>query len=374
MVRNRLSKPQADLVTDLAATVTIHDTIRDFISDYRAKDAADQTRYRYAHYMEDFAAWLEREGHPVDMASLQGKRGFRYVQSYLAYLRSGRAAAPGTVATAFRVIKTFWNWAVRESLDEDGEPGNPPYVRKAPTDFFTKSDRPKDVVADDIGEPFTDDEVKRILDAIGPPNSRRLEVLRNRAIVHTLLSSGVRRCELTRLLMSDFNPDTGVILVRRSTAKRTRRDDDARLTTLYGEAWREVNRYVRRLRAERLGSGPMFPSMRGAREYRGRPMRPDSITQLLQRIVESIQEACPNRACHAKGEGCSECVRYGGVHRFRATWACNQLRRGAAPSAVKEAGGWSSYEMVDRYSRKVRGEVALEEIRRVNRLGVSGRR
>lgn len=366
MAIKQLSKSQGDLGIDLAASVTIRETIQDFVRDYQARDAADSTRYRYRHHMEDFAAWLEANGHPVDMSSLQGKRGFRYIQGFLAHLRTERMAAPGTVATAYRVLKTFWNWCVRESTDEDDEPGLPPYIRKAPTDYFTKADRPKDVVADDVGEPLTDEEVKRILDAFGPPNSRKLEVLRNRAMIHTLLCAGVRRKELARLMVSDFNPDTGVIMVRRSVAKATRRDDDERLTTLFNSGWREVNRYVRLLRAEGRASGALFPSMKGPKGHRGTHMRPDSITQLLDRVVKDIQDACRNKGQHPDGEGCSECVRHGGVHRFRATWACNQLRRGAAPSAVKEAGGWASYDMLDRYSRKVRGEVAVEEIRRVN--------
>ena len=52
--------------------------------------------------------------------------------------------------------------------------------------------------------------------------------------------------------------------------------------------------------------------------------------------------------------------------RKLARWGAVPVPRGAAPSAVKEAGGWSSYDMLERYSRKVAGEVAVEEIKRVN--------
>jgi integrase len=282
-------------------------------------------------------------------------------------MRRETGAAPGTVATAFRALKTFWNWAVRESLDEDNEPSIPPFVRRSPMEFMAKTDTPRDIVADDVGEPFSDAEVARILAEIGPPNSKSLEVLRNRAMVHTLLASGVRRKELVGLLISDYNPDFGYITVRRSTAKQTRRSDDSRLTTLYGEAQKEVNRYVRRLRSEGKVNGPLFPSLRGGQtEHRGHHLRPDSVTQILDRIVKSIQAKCRLVDLHPESEGCAECIRYGGVHRFRATWACNQLRQGASPSAVKELGGWSTFQMVERYSRKVRGEVAIAEIKRVN--------
>ena len=251
MTNRTLSKSHGDhvigQVSDLASEVTIQETIRDFVADYAARDMAPSTVYRYRHYMEDYAAWLAREDSPADMGSLQGKRGFRYVQGYLAYLRKERSAAPGTVATAFRILRTFWNWCTRESLDDDDEAKNPPFVRKSPCDYFTKTEVPKDRVQDDIGEPYTPEEVKHILDAIGKPSSRDLEVLRNRAIVHVLLASGVRRKELTGLMVADYNTDNGVIEVRRSAAKQTRRADDSRMTTLYGEAMREVNRYVRHL-------------------------------------------------------------------------------------------------------------------------------
>jgi hypothetical protein len=86
----------------------------------------------------------------------------------------------------------------------------------------------------------------------------------------------------------------------------------------------------------------------------------------MGRIITGIWDKCPNNANHAKDEGCNKCVRYRGVHRFRSTWAIRQLERGAKPSSVKAAGGWSSYEMLDRYSRKAAGALAVEDIRRVN--------
>ncbi len=54
-------------------------------------------------------------------------------------------------------------------------------------------------------------------------------------------------------------------------------------------------------------------------------------------------------------DGGSECIRNGSVHRLRNSWAINQLQRGVSPSSVKNAGGWSSFEMLDRHSRKAIG-------------------
>jgi len=371
LTTQELSKSQSDHVirqaSNHASEVTIEETIRDFVADYTARDMSQATVYRYRHYVNDYAAWLAREDCPTDMGSLQGKRGFAYVRAYLDYLRKERSAAAGTVATAYRVLKTFWNWAVRESLDDDDEANNPPFVKKSPCDYFTKTEIPKDRVQDDVGEPYTPEEVRRILDAIGKPNSADLEVLRNRAIVHVLLASGVRRKELAGLMFSDYNPDNGVIEVRRSTAKQTRREDDSRMTTLYGEAMREVNRYVRHLRVSGMARGPLFPSLRGGQVgHRGRNLRSDSINQMLGRIIVRIQDQCRERNHHPEGQGCEHCIRHGGVHRFRSTWAIRQLQAGAKPSSVKAAGGWSSYEMLDRYSRKASNTLAIEDIRRVN--------
>ena len=156
MASKTLSKPQSDLVTsaafDPASAVSLEETIEDFIREYRAREAAKATIYRYKHYLTDYAGWLDSEGLPTDMGSLQGKRGLRHVQGNLAYMRREKAAAPGTVATAFRALKTFWNWAVRESLDEDNEPSIPPFVRRSPIDFLAKTETPRDVVADDVGD------------------------------------------------------------------------------------------------------------------------------------------------------------------------------------------------------------------------------
>jgi integrase len=272
LARSVLSKPHGDhvtLVTNKSGglpekEVTFEETAADFLADYSARDVSDSTKYRYRFFLRDYLEWLEAGERPTEMAALQGKRGSTYLKEYLAYLRTERLSAAGTIATGYRSLKVFWNWCVRESTDEDGAATLPPHVRSSPCAFIASNETPRDRAQDDVGEPYSDAEVRRILDAFGPARSPELEVLRNRAIVHVLLASGVRRKVLAGLMVSDYNPDSGVIFVRRSTAKRTRREDDSRVTTLYGEAMREVNRYLRLLRARGMATGPLFPSLRGA--------------------------------------------------------------------------------------------------------------
>ncbi|MGE0059009.1 MAG: tyrosine-type recombinase/integrase [Dehalococcoidia bacterium] len=346
--------------------------------DYRARDSAKSTMDKYRRHLRDYILWLESEGSPLDMWSLQGTSGYRLLKLFLIHLRDERRSAPGTVATIFRVLKTFFNWCVAESLDEDKEPTQPPYVRFAPTADFKKEEMPKDVTGDNVGEPYSEIEIKRLLNAFGPANSKSLEVLRNRAMTHTFIASGLRRQELARLIVADFDPETGVIRVRRSTAKQTNAQDDGRKAVLYGEPFREVSRYVRRLRADGKGNGPLFPSLKGRDvEHRGNHLRPDSITTMFDRTVKTVQAACKNAANHSKklhradartpAEGCAECIRFGGIHRFRATWTINQSREGLSASAIKTLAGWNSYAMLDRYSRKAQQDLAIEEIRRIHR-------
>ncbi len=393
MADRKLSKPHSELVTSprreklktakeevrtLASEVSIQETIDDFIIDYRARDSAKSTIDKYRRHLRDYSEWLEASGHPTEMWSLQGTSGYRLLKLFLLYLRDERHAAPGTVATVFRVLKTFFNWCVSESLDEYKEVTLPPYVKHTPTGDFRKEEMPKDVTGDNVGEPYSEVEVKRLLDAFGPAKAKSLEVLRNRAMVHTFIASGLRRQELARLIVADFDPETGIIRVRRSAAKQTKAADDGRKAVLYGEPFREVSRYVRRLRADGNTNGPLFPSLKGrVVENRGNHLRPDSITTLIDRMVKSVQVKCPNKVNHptmlhrtdAKkpAEGCAQCIRFSGIHRFRATWTINQAREGLSPSAIKTLAGWNSYAMLDRYSRKAREELAIEEIRRVHR-------
>ena len=52
------------------------------------------------------------------------------------------------------------------------------------------------------------------------------------------------------------------------------------------------------------------------------------------------------------------------AHAWRRGWAVQALRNGVSETSVKAAAGWSSGEMVARYTRALSGELAIEEFQR----------
>ena len=206
--------------------------------------------------------------------------------------------------------------------------------------------------------PFTDAEYKRILDTCGARRSKNIWERRNRAIVLVLLNTGLRRKEVAGLLISDYHPDQGHISVRRSNAKRTKSRDDSRTTVIWGDAKVELDNYIRLLNYSGKATGPLFPS------ERGHALRPDGITSFMGRTIRRAQEACPKWKSHQPGLGCGSCVRRGGVHRWRATWAIRTASAGVPLQSIMTLGGWSNAEMPMRYMRKALGEIALKDMQR----------
>jgi integrase len=52
------------------------------------------------------------------------------------------------------------------------------------------------------------------------------------------------------------------------------------------------------------------------------------------------------------------------AHAWRRGWAVNSLSMGVSEASVRAAAGWSSGEMVSRYTRALAGELAINEFGR----------
>jgi hypothetical protein len=181
-----LSKPQVGHVTkknvehgttrsDLAGGVSLGEVVQDFLERYRAREQAEnvsaETVEKYENVLRQYSAWLEREGHPFDMASVGGKRGADLIRGYLNdYLKAERGMTGTSRATHWRCLRRFWKWAANESCDDEGEAKFWPYVRRAPVDFIKPDETPSDRPSDETMVPYSRDEAARMLAEIGPSN------------------------------------------------------------------------------------------------------------------------------------------------------------------------------------------------------------
>jgi integrase len=150
---------------------------------------------------------------------------------------------------------------------------------------------------------------------------RALQVLqspRDRTMVELLWWCGLRRTELAMLRLEDIDFVSGSVLVRQSKTGKPR----------MVPVPKNVLRSVRRLVGVRTDGLVL-------------EMSSNAIRLVLQRA------GLPS------------------AHAWRRGWAVNALSMGVSEASVRAAAGWSSGEMVSRYTRTLAGELAVNEFGRV---------
>lgn len=150
--------------------------------------------------------------------------------------------------------------------------------------------------------------------------------VRNKAIVAVLWSTGVRVGELCRMRIEHLNFNQGQIIIPQS------KTGQFRTAVPDPRAWKELHRLV-----GNRTSGPLFVGQRG-RGY-GKPLTENGVGQMLRDL--KAPEA----------------------HAWRRGWATEALRRGVDELSVQHLGGWTSLEMVGRYTKAAREELAAQQIR-----------
>lgn len=216
------------------------------------------------------------------------------VRRFLAWLPTAYRMGRRTVHDSWIPLSSLWTWA-------EAELGTPHIIRgrvKAPK--------------------YTE----RVIDALTPEEVQKLAAnaggARNRAIVLTLVDSGLRASELCAARVEDY--DAGRIHVREGKGGK------ARFVVVGNRTQKAIWRYM----AERNrpdGSEPLFATRTG------RHIRRDNLRGILRRIAK--RAGVPN--VHP--------------HRLRHTFAITYLRNGGNVIELRELLGHSSLTMVMRYAR-----------------------
>jgi integrase/recombinase XerD len=227
-------------------------------------------------------------------------------------LASVQSLAPMSVYHVWKGIRAFYKWAAPEL-------GIP-----RPDLALT---RPRYTLPE--VQPFTQEEVKRLLKAVertAPAQGRREgftmsrpQANRDKAILLTLLDTGLRASELCRLELRDLDLHSGTLAIR---AHKSGLKSRPRLVPLGQSARKAAWRYL----AERGSvSGPIFLTQNEKPLDRG---------QLLHLLVRLGERAGVSR-CHP--------------HRFRHTFAIQFLRNGGDVFTLQRLLGHASLEMVRHY-------------------------
>ena len=236
------------------------------------------------------------------------------IERFFIYLRKESGLSESSLINVWRGIRVFFDWA-ESQLGTKRPDKSIPYP-KTPI---------KQV------QPFTSDEIRRIISACNYTSTssdisktsfrmKRPTAERDKAIILTLLDTGVRVSELARITMGDINLESGEIQIKpfKSGLKSKPRTvfigklSKSTLWRYLSGKHKDFNDYV-------------FTT---SQDY---PMNRTSIRQLLVRIGQraEINNVYP--------------------HQFRHTFAIQYLRNGGDIFTLQRILGHSSLEMVKRY-------------------------
>jgi len=157
---------------------------------------------------------------------------------------------------------------------------------------------------------FTDNQISCLLKAVNalPPSSvSPLRAVVFRLAIILLYTAGLRRGELLRLTMGDYNPRNQTVTIRESKFHSTR------YLPLSPDAAREIDHYLKLRRQHHLPTDADTPlicnAQRGGRAYTGTSLR---------RIIRELMHACDIHTADGRSPR---------IHDFRHSFAVNALLR-----------------------------------------------
>jgi integrase/recombinase XerC len=241
--------------------------------------------------------------------------GVRELRAFLADLstRQGGALRPGSIATYYSRLRTFFRWMVEYEA-----------IPASPLDRLKPPRVPKDQVV-----PFSEEQCRALYAAAHRGRSRRRDV----ALLSFLLDTGARASECCALTKGDLDlPGRRCTIVGKGNKRRT-------LFLGQGVA-RDLYFYLRT--RELTDSSPVFASARGPTSHDA--LRPNGLLQLFYRL---------GKAAGLRGVRCSP-------HTCRHTFAVSFLRNGGTEFALREILGHESLAMTARYVALARADIAAQ--------------
>ena len=273
----------------------------ELIETYLARCAIEgkspRTVQAYRESLTRFSRCLEEDGAPLDPDHIRPDHVIAYLAHYAGH-------SPDTRHRYFREVRCFWNW-----LREAGYTDN---------DAFRGLRNVR--LPHRIVPPFAPDEISRLL---GCCDTATVTGRRNRAVLLTLLDTGVRCAEATALDLADCALPEHRLLVRHGKGGKDR------VVPFAGRCAEALAAYI----ADRgTAPGPLFVAARYGCLNASVRLRPNGVKQLLRRLG---RDAGVPRV-HA--------------HRFRHTFATWAIAHDARELDVQHLLGHNSPDMVRRYS------------------------
>ena len=295
----------------------------------KARTLSQNTVNDYNHTYGRFIRFLAAQ-HVEDLETVTPQ----HIEAFLAWLASDCGLAPKTILNHWIALSALWTWG-EKTLEL------PHIIRGRVAPPRVRRQQP---------EPYTHENVKRMIEACDQTDhwrtkpgvrTRRSTAKRDKAILFTLLDTGLRASELCDLRIEDYDKSIGKLIVRKGKGGKGRSVFLG--YTARSALWRYLEDRQRR-RKQDTGDSKLDKTDGLFTTSTGRHLTRDNLLHMIQAV---------GRRADVSGAT---------VHRWRHTFAINMLRNGCNPYALQELLGHSDMETVRLYLKIVdqdlRGAVA----------------
>lgn len=276
----------------------------------RAERKSAQTIKSYGDGVRAFLRWCQNAGHSPALDR-------DLVKMFVADMLDN-GAEPSTARSRQLAVRRFSAW-----LEEEGEIDADPLLGlKAP-----KLDQK-------VTESLAEDELRRLIRACAGSDFRDR---RDEAIIRLMAETGMRAGEVCALTVSSVDLARGIVTVVRGKGGK------GRIAPFGPQTGRAVDRYIRLRRTHRLAdTTALWLGDRGKElNYYG-----------LHKALKVRAEQAGLTGFHP--------------HLLRHTAASRWLAAGGSEGGLMAVAGWSTRDMIDRYTRSTAAERAAAEARNLN--------
>jgi site-specific recombinase XerD len=281
-----------------ASVSPLQEALRLWLLQKELQSESRETLRSYAQVGQAFVDALSRMGaHDLDSVKPL------HIRQWL--LERKAQVSPHTLQKLYRTAHAFWRFCLREGLTEN----NP----------FAKVEKPK--VPLKLKPALTPEEIEQILQAC---EGRHWLRLRDKALILTLLDTGLRIHEAHSLKVGDIQQDT--LIVKGKGSKQ-------RMVFLSPETRLAIKRYLKACPYPLQESSPLWQGRNGALTLNG-----------IMEVVEKI----------GKRAGLPKPL---GAHAFRRTFATWSLRNGIDLEHLRQLMGHSDYAVLRQYLALVEADL-----------------
>lgn len=233
--------------------------------------------------LDHFIAWIDERGlrHPAEVTRPILQRYQRHL--YLLRKKNGQPLAYSSQVNRLTPVVAFFKWLTRE--------GHILYNPAADLDLPKAPHRlPKHLLS-----------VEQVSQVLNQPDIQTLGGLRDRAILETLYSSGIRRSELAHLKITEVDTERGTLMVRLGKGAKDR------LLPLGARACAWVQRYLLEVRPELLCGETLVLFLNDW----SLPFEPNQLSVLARRYMQAA--GFNQGSCHALRHACATHMLDGGA-------------------------------------------------------------